>query len=76
MASKAKRWKYFVGVYEDGDIKYVTETKGTYASWEAGKEAKEFSKVSADEICMGLNFNMIHSVVVKAPTFLSFRNDD
>lgn len=76
MASKAKRWKYFVGVYEDNRLKYVTETKGSYASWEAGKEAKEFTKVIADEVCMGLNFNMIHSVVIKAPSFMNVKNDE
>lgn len=76
MANGKKKWKYFIGVYEDNKLKYVTETKGSYASWKAGEPAKEFGITTATNICEGLNFNMIPAVVVKAPSFLEIKNDE
>lgn len=70
------RWKYFVGVYEDNQLSYVTETNGTTAIWKKGEKAKEFSMRTASDICEGLNLNMIYSVVIKAPSYMEIQNDE
>lgn len=73
----SKRWHYYVGVYErDGSLHYVTETNGKCALWENNKPAKEFSARTADDICEGLNMNLINSIVVKVPNYMKISNGE
>lgn len=71
------KWNYFVGVYEGNDLKYVTEidNKNRTAMWKAGENAKSFSMAMASDLCEGLNMNFIHSVVIKAPSYMEIKND-
>ncbi|MCQ2369231.1 MAG: hypothetical protein MJ007_02000 [Paludibacteraceae bacterium] len=73
----SNRWVYYVAVYEnDGSLHYVTETNGKCALWRDNDPAKEFSARTADDICEGLNMNLINSIVVKAPSYMHIRNGE
>ena len=73
-----KRWNYLIGVYLGSELHYVTDIDNATkrALWEAGKPAKKFNLRIAEDICEGLNMNMIHSVVIKAPSYMEIMNEE
>lgn len=74
--ARQSRWVWYIGVYINNELHYVTSTNGSNAFWEAGKPAKAFSMRTAEDICEGLNLNMIHSVVIKAPSYMQIMNEE
>ena len=80
MARKAD--VYVVGIlftYEDRtEIKYVTEIdmETKYAKWEAGKEAKIFSKDWAKDLAWALSLNGNPAIPMLKADYLDLRNPE
>ena len=78
MARKAE--EYVVGIlfaYEDRtEIKYVTEIdmETKYAKWEAGKEAKIFSKDWAKDLAWALCLNGNAAIPMLKADYLTLQN--
>lgn len=76
----AKRDEYVVGIlfaYEDRtEIKYVTsiDMHTKYAKWEAGKEAKIFSKDWAKDLSWALCLNGTPAIPMIKPDYLDLVN--
>lgn len=51
-------------------ISYVTKIEGKTAYWEKGKQAKTFSRATAQDIVFGLCMNLIPSAVIECYDFL------
>lgn len=71
-----RRSKYYVAVLIGGETKYVTDTlPNKVAVWEADKGAKAYPKTVAENICEGLNMNMIPAMVIQAPEYITLNNE-
>lgn len=74
--------EYVVGIlfaYENRtEIKYVTsiDTQTKVAHWEAGKEAKIFSKDWANDLALALCINGNAAIPMLKPDYLELRNPD
>ena len=65
-----KKVNYAVLVIEENEVKFVTETKGSYAEWADGQAAKLMSKSVADDLAFGLCVNGYPAMVVIVPSYL------
>lgn len=71
-----KEEKYIVGIIERGrKIKFVTSIEPKhYAKWEQGKEAIEFSKEYAEEMCIGFAWNGYFAVPILKKDYWKYEN--
>lgn len=72
-----KKWNYYIAIAWDAqDIRYVTEinNKTNSAKWEQGKRAKALPKTVAESVAEKLNMNTFPAIVIKAPTYMEFKN--
>lgn len=64
----AKKYHYYVLVFTDEGPKYVTSIDSTnkFAHWDIDKAPMELGSSYAEDLALGLNLNMNHSVVIKS----------
>ena len=74
----AKRQMYAIGILlRGGKIKYVTSVGEHHtAKWEAGKEAKYFSKEMAMDMCKGFAWNGISAIPILQQEWIDLKNEE
>ena len=71
---------YVVGVITstktEATIRFVTRCESGFAMWDAGKKAKTFSKLRAEDIAKGLCMNGTLAVPILVANYISLKNPD
>lgn len=72
----AKKQMYAIGIlFKDNTIKYVTGIgERNWAKWESGKEAMEFSKEMALDMCKGFAWNGISAIPILKLDWVDLKN--
>ena len=71
------KYKYCVAILrDDNTLSYVTSVDNSTKTFhcEYGKEAKKFSRTTADDLQYGMIANCCPAVVIKAPDFFNLIN--